>query len=77
VAFLEQLIQAAASSAAEGELSMTELHYLQAVDLFKEAASTVPAGHVGERESGTARLYVSPSISSGLYLEPRAFFVSG
>jgi hypothetical protein len=40
----EQLIQAAASSAAEGELSMTELHYPQAADLFRQAASTVPAG---------------------------------
>jgi tetratricopeptide (TPR) repeat protein len=45
----EQLIQAAASSAAEGGLSLTELHYLQAADLFKEAASTVPQGHEGER----------------------------
>jgi tetratricopeptide (TPR) repeat protein len=45
----EQLIQAAASSAAEGDLSMTELHYLQAADLFREAASAVPAGHDDER----------------------------
>jgi hypothetical protein len=40
----EQLIQAAASSAAEGDLSMTELHYLQGADLFKEAANLVPPG---------------------------------
>jgi tetratricopeptide (TPR) repeat protein len=38
----EQLIQAAASSAAEGHLAMTELHYLQAAELFKEAANLVP-----------------------------------
>jgi tetratricopeptide (TPR) repeat protein len=44
----EQLIQAAASSAAEGDLSMTELQYLQAAELFKEAASTVPNGHEEE-----------------------------
>jgi chromosome segregation ATPase len=45
----EQLIQAAASSAAEGDLSMTELHYQQAADLFGQAASTVAAGHDDER----------------------------
>src|SRR5580704_1968923 len=39
----EQLIQAAASSAAEGDLARTELHYLQAAELFKEAANLVPA----------------------------------
>jgi len=44
----EQLIQAAASSSAEGDLSMTELHYLQAADLFKEAANLVPPGSAYE-----------------------------
>jgi hypothetical protein len=40
----EQLIQAAAASSPEGDLSMTELHYLQAADLFKEAANLVLRG---------------------------------
>jgi tetratricopeptide (TPR) repeat protein len=40
----EQLIQAAASSAAEGDLALTELHYLDAAELFKEAANLVPSG---------------------------------
>ena len=43
-----QLIQAAASSAAEGDLATTELRYLQAADLFKEAATLVPSGSVHE-----------------------------
>jgi hypothetical protein len=37
----EQLIQAAASSAAEGDLALTELHYLDAGELFKQAANLV------------------------------------
>jgi tetratricopeptide (TPR) repeat protein len=45
----QDLIQAAASSAAEGDLAMTELHYMQAAGLFTEAASIVPAGHDDER----------------------------
>jgi tetratricopeptide (TPR) repeat protein len=45
VAENEQLIQAAASSSAEGDLSMTELHYLEAADLFKAAANLVPPGN--------------------------------
>jgi hypothetical protein len=44
-----ELIQAAASTAAEGDLAMAELHYVQAADLFKDAASLVPAGHEAER----------------------------
>lgn len=44
----EQLVQAAASSSAEGDLSMTELHYLQAADLFKAAANLVPPGNAYE-----------------------------
>jgi tetratricopeptide (TPR) repeat protein len=44
----EQLIQAAASSSAEGDLSMTELHYLQAAELFKAAADLVPLGNAYE-----------------------------
>jgi tetratricopeptide (TPR) repeat protein len=44
----EQLIQAAASSAAEGDLAMTELNYRQAAELFKEAADGVPVGSAHE-----------------------------
>jgi hypothetical protein len=44
----EQLIQAAASTAAEGDLALTELHYLDAADLFKEAADLVPSGSAYE-----------------------------
>jgi tetratricopeptide (TPR) repeat protein len=40
-----QLLGAAASAAAEGDLAMTELHYAQAADLFQEAVVLVPAGH--------------------------------
>jgi hypothetical protein len=40
----EDFIQASASSAAEGDLAMTELHYLQAAELFNEAAGLVPPG---------------------------------
>jgi tetratricopeptide (TPR) repeat protein len=40
----EDFIQAAASSAAEGDLAMTELHYLQGAELFNEAAGLVPPG---------------------------------
>jgi tetratricopeptide (TPR) repeat protein len=43
-----QLLGAAASAAAEGDLAMTELHYAQAADLFKQAAELVPAGHPDE-----------------------------
>jgi tetratricopeptide (TPR) repeat protein len=43
-----QLLGAAASAAAEGDLAMTELHYAQAADLFKQAAELVPAGHTDE-----------------------------
>jgi tetratricopeptide (TPR) repeat protein len=40
----ELLIHAAASSEAEGDLAITKLQYLQAADLFKEAANLVPPG---------------------------------
>jgi hypothetical protein len=43
-----QLLGAAASAATEGDLAMTELHYAQAADLFKQAASLVPAGRPDE-----------------------------
>jgi tetratricopeptide (TPR) repeat protein len=43
-----QLLAAAASATAEGSLAMTELHYGQAADLFKQAAELVPVGHPNE-----------------------------
>ncbi len=44
-----ELVEAAASTATEGDLAMTELHYVQAADLFKQAATVVPPGHPDER----------------------------
>jgi hypothetical protein len=43
-----QLLGAAASAAAEGDLAMTELNYLQAAGLFEQAEDLVPAGHPSE-----------------------------
>ena len=43
-----ELLGAAASTATEGDLAMTERHYPQAADLFKQAAELVPAGHRDE-----------------------------
>src|SRR5947209_7726844 len=43
-----QMLGAAASAAAEGDLAMTELHYVQAADLFKQAAELVPTGQLNE-----------------------------
>jgi tetratricopeptide (TPR) repeat protein len=45
----QDLLQAASAGAADGELSMTELRYLDAAQLFKEAAELVPAGHPDEK----------------------------
>ena len=36
---------ASSSTAAEGDVALSELHYKQAADLFKQAATLVPAGH--------------------------------
>ena len=44
-----ELIGAAAATAAEGDLAMTELQYERAADLFKQAAALVPPGHLLER----------------------------
>jgi tetratricopeptide (TPR) repeat protein len=56
-----QFIGAAASAATEGDLAMTELHYAQAADLFKQAAGLVPAGHpdemIGYLERQASALY--------------------
>ena len=46
-----KLLGAAASTATEGDLAMTERHYPQAADLFKQAAELVPAGHRDETTS--------------------------
>ncbi len=43
-----QLLGAAESAAAEGDLAMTELDYLQAAELFGQAQQLVPAGHPKE-----------------------------
>ena len=43
-----ELLGAAASTATEGGVALTERHYDQAADLFKQAAALVPAGHSGE-----------------------------
>jgi len=53
-----ELLGAAASTAAEGDVAMTERHYNEAADLFKQAAALVPEGHSDqmsgylEREAG-------------------------
>ena len=43
-----QLLGAAASTATEGGVAMTERHYGEAADLFKQAAALVPEGHSDE-----------------------------
>jgi uncharacterized protein HemY len=49
------LIGAAASAATEGDLALTERHYAQAADLFKQAAALVPAGHSDQTAAYLAR----------------------
>jgi tetratricopeptide (TPR) repeat protein len=44
-----QMLGAANSTAAEGDVALTESHYLQAALLFGQAASYVPTGHPDER----------------------------
>lgn len=44
-----QLLGAASSTAAEGDLAMTERRYKEAAMLFAEAADYVPSGHASER----------------------------
>ena len=43
-----QLLGAAAAASAEGDLALTESHYTEAADLFRQAAELVPAGHAVE-----------------------------
>jgi tetratricopeptide (TPR) repeat protein len=40
-----EMLGAASSTAAEGDVALTEHHYVQAADLFKRAAALVPPGH--------------------------------
>lgn len=44
-----QMLGAASSTAAEGDVAMTERHYKDASELFAQAADYVPSGHEGER----------------------------
>jgi tetratricopeptide (TPR) repeat protein len=44
-----QMLGAADSTAAEGEVAMTERRYLEAAELFGQAADYVPTGHASER----------------------------
>ena len=43
-----QMLGAAQSTAAEANVAMTELRYLEAAELFGQAASYVPGGHASE-----------------------------
>ena len=43
------MLGAASSTATEGDVALTERHYVQAADLFGQAAGYVPAGHSDER----------------------------
>ncbi len=45
-----QMLGAASSTAAEGGVAMTERHYAQAADLFRQAAALIPSGHPDETE---------------------------
>jgi tetratricopeptide (TPR) repeat protein len=44
-----QMLGAARSTAAESDLALTERRYLEAADLFGQAAADVPGGHANER----------------------------
>ena len=44
-----QMLGAASSTAAEGDLALTERDYTQAADLFGQAANYVPSGHASEQ----------------------------
>jgi hypothetical protein len=43
-----QMLGAASSTAAEGDVALTERHYKEAADLFGQAADYVPSGHASE-----------------------------
>ena len=42
------MLGAAGSTAAGGDVALTERRYLEAADLFSQAAGYVPSGHTGE-----------------------------
>jgi len=44
-----QMLGAASSTAAEGDVALTERHYPEAAELFGQAAGYVPDGHASER----------------------------
>ena len=44
-----QMLGAASSTAAEGDVALTERRYAEAAELFGQAAGYVPGGHAGER----------------------------
>ena len=44
-----QMLGAASSTAAEGDVALTERRYLEAAELFGQAAGYVPSGHASER----------------------------
>ena len=44
-----QMLGAASSTAAEGDVALTERRYLEAADLFGQAAGYVPSGHASEQ----------------------------
>ena len=46
-----QMLGAASSTAAEGDVALTERHYAEAAELFGQAAGYVPDGHPGEHGS--------------------------
>jgi hypothetical protein len=46
-----QMLGAASSTSAEGDVALTERHYTEAADLFAQAAGYVPPGHADERLS--------------------------
>src|SRR4029077_13058473 len=44
-----QMLGAAQSTAAEADVAMTERRYLEAAELFGQAANYVPSGHASEK----------------------------
>ena len=45
------MLGAASSTAAEGDVTLTERDYQQAAELFARAASYIPSGHPDDRGS--------------------------
>ena len=54
-----EMLGAASSTAAEGDVALTELRYKQAADLFKQAATLVPPGHSDKTASYLERQAVA------------------